>query len=350
MVRQIFGGVRARAALSGVELAIDAWRPHVVLRESCEFAGAVAAESREIPHARVGVGLAQTEDYVDPHRGPDGRRAARVGRARARPGGPQARRDALPHADARRRSRRRAARCPSASCASTTPRRGRTRRRDPDAQPLVYVTFGTVAASLGLFPGFYRSVIEALAGLPVRIVMTVGDAADEAELGSLPAQRQRQALDPAGRDPRQGERDGRPRRVRDDDGRAAGRRAAGRGAAVRRPALQRARGSRASASAWSPRRRTPARSAPRSSACSPSRRSAASRHGWPASRSPSPRSTRSSPRCSSSSRARASGGRPRRSRLDRRTSTAGWVGTGSNAPSFCESGQFGGQARRNSRL
>ena len=58
---------------------------------------------------------------------------------------------------------------------------------DPDAQPLVYVTFGTVAASLGLFPGFYRSVIEALAGLPVRIVMTVGDAADEAELGSLPA-------------------------------------------------------------------------------------------------------------------------------------------------------------------
>jgi UDP:flavonoid glycosyltransferase YjiC (YdhE family) len=58
---------------------------------------------------------------------------------------------------------------------------------DPDAPPLVYVTFGTVAATLGLFPGFYRTVIEALEGLPVRIVMTVGDAADEAELGSLPA-------------------------------------------------------------------------------------------------------------------------------------------------------------------
>jgi hypothetical protein len=57
---------------------------------------------------------------------------------------------------------------------------------------------------------------------------------------------------------------------------------------------------RISASAWSPRRRTRARSAPPSSACSPSRRSAASRHGWRASRSRSRRSTRSSPRCSSS--------------------------------------------------
>src|SRR5215207_1775440 len=30
VIREIFAGVRARAALSGVELAIDAWRPHVV--------------------------------------------------------------------------------------------------------------------------------------------------------------------------------------------------------------------------------------------------------------------------------------------------------------------------------
>ena len=52
---ELFGRVRARAALPGVELAIDAWRPDVVVRESCEFASAVAAEAREIPVARVGV-------------------------------------------------------------------------------------------------------------------------------------------------------------------------------------------------------------------------------------------------------------------------------------------------------
>ena len=54
VIGEMFGGVRARAALPGVELAIDAWRPHVVVRESCEFAGAIAAEARGIPHARVG--------------------------------------------------------------------------------------------------------------------------------------------------------------------------------------------------------------------------------------------------------------------------------------------------------
>src|SRR6476469_9701805 len=63
VIGQIFGGVRARAALSGIEIAMDAWRPDVVLRESCEFVGAIAAEAREIPHARIGVGLALTESF-----------------------------------------------------------------------------------------------------------------------------------------------------------------------------------------------------------------------------------------------------------------------------------------------
>jgi UDP:flavonoid glycosyltransferase YjiC (YdhE family) len=186
VVAQIFAGVRARAALSGIELAIDAWRPHVVLRETCEFAGAVAAEARGLPHARVAIGLAQTEAFavrtaapmVDELRAwaglepdPEGRKLAETPYftltppALEAPGGPLPERILRFHDAAAR--------------PHPAP--------DPDAQPLVYVTFGTVAAALGLFPGFYRSVIEALAGLPVRIVMTVGDAADEAELGSLPA-------------------------------------------------------------------------------------------------------------------------------------------------------------------
>ena len=64
MIGELFAGVRARSALPGVELAMDAWRPHVVLRESAEFAAAVAAEARGIPHARVGTGLAMVEDYT----------------------------------------------------------------------------------------------------------------------------------------------------------------------------------------------------------------------------------------------------------------------------------------------
>src|SRR6187200_2298348 len=40
VLSETFGRVRSRAALPGMELAMDAWRPHVVVRESCEFASA----------------------------------------------------------------------------------------------------------------------------------------------------------------------------------------------------------------------------------------------------------------------------------------------------------------------
>ena len=55
--------------------------------------------------------------------------------------------------------------------------------------PLVYLTFGSVAAGAHLpyYPALYRSAIEALAPLPVRLLVTVGDAAREIEeLGEVP--------------------------------------------------------------------------------------------------------------------------------------------------------------------
>ena len=171
-----------------------------------------------------------------------------VGRARARPGGPQARRDALPHADP---AGARGAGRPAARAHPALPRRRGAAA--PGAGP------GRAAARL-------RDVRDGR-GLarPLPRLLPLGDRRAGRPAGAhrhdrrrrrrrgrarlAARERQRRALDPAGRDPRQGERDGRPRRVRHDDRRAAGRRAAGRGAAVRRPALQRARGSRASASA-----------------------------------------------------------------------------------------------------
>jgi MGT family glycosyltransferase len=55
--------------------------------------------------------------------------------------------------------------------------------------PLVYVTFGSVSAGAHLpyFPALYRAAIDALAPLPVRVLLTIGDRRDPAELGSLPA-------------------------------------------------------------------------------------------------------------------------------------------------------------------
>jgi UDP:flavonoid glycosyltransferase YjiC (YdhE family) len=181
-----FGRVRAAAALPGVELAMDAWRPDVVLRDACEFASAVAAEAREIPVARVGPWLLAMEAFavrmaapaVDDLRrwaglepDPAGDRLAaspyltRTPASLEMPGAhelPQVMRfhDAAPPLRA---------------------------VRPAGAAPLVYMSFGSVAATIGFFPDLYRAVIDALADLPIRLLVTVGEAADPAELEPLPA-------------------------------------------------------------------------------------------------------------------------------------------------------------------
>ncbi len=57
---------------------------------------------------------------------------------------------------------------------------------DP-AQPLVYVTFGSVTGSLPPFAGVFREALDALADLPARVLMTVGRRVEPASLGPLPA-------------------------------------------------------------------------------------------------------------------------------------------------------------------
>ena len=185
-VGEVFGGVRARHSLAGIELAMDAWRPHVVLRESAEFAGAIAAEARGVPHGRIGAMLASTEDYmvrtaapwleelrawVGLAPDPEGRRLAAAPYYTLTPASLEAPDSPLPERVERFHD--------------IVPRPHSA--PDPELPPLVYVTFGSVTATLeGFFPGVYRDTIDALESLPARIVMTVGDLADPAELGPLP--------------------------------------------------------------------------------------------------------------------------------------------------------------------
>jgi MGT family glycosyltransferase len=53
-------------------------------------------------------------------------------------------------------------------------------------EPLVYVTFGSVLGHLPAAPSAYRTVLEAVAGLSTRVLMTVGHATDPASLGPIP--------------------------------------------------------------------------------------------------------------------------------------------------------------------
>ncbi len=56
-----------------------------------------------------------------------------------------------------------------------------------DEAPLVYVTFGSVAAGIGLYPRIYRHALDQLADLDVRVLLTIGRSADPAELGAVPS-------------------------------------------------------------------------------------------------------------------------------------------------------------------
>ena len=50
----------------------------------------------------------------------------------------------------------------------------------------MYVSFGTVAAGIGMFPDLYLAAAGALADVPARVLMTTGGSADPAALGLLP--------------------------------------------------------------------------------------------------------------------------------------------------------------------
>jgi UDP:flavonoid glycosyltransferase YjiC (YdhE family) len=187
---EIFTRIDARAALPGVLAACAEWRPHVVVRETCEFAGYLAAERRSIPHARVGIGLGSSEDFIlDIVTGVLADLRAELGL----PGDPSGERllgapffTLTP----------RAMEDPEAP---GPPGAHRFRELNPgtsnglpdwwpgDERPLVYLTFGSVAPTMDLFPDLYRSAIDALAPLPVRVLVTVGRDRDPADLEPLPA-------------------------------------------------------------------------------------------------------------------------------------------------------------------
>jgi hypothetical protein len=186
---EVFTRLDARAAVPGVLDACAQWRPHLVLRETCEFAGYLAAERRDIPHARVGIGLGSSEDFIsDIVTGVLGDLRAELGLS-VDPGGERLR--GAPFLTLTPRGMEDPA-------APGPPGALRFRELNPgtsnglpawwpgDDRPLVYLTFGSVAPTMELFPSLYQAAIDALADLPVRVLVTVGRDRDPAHLGPVP--------------------------------------------------------------------------------------------------------------------------------------------------------------------
>lgn len=194
--REVFAGLNPRAALPRLQETIASWQPDVVVRESVEFAGAVAAEAAGLPHARVAVhcGLVEERligrvaDIIDLHRQgvglePDAGEALRAAPTfTAFP----AILDGLTLLPPRIPAfRARDTHNPAADWSS----RPTWFPKDwsfSDDQPLVYITFGTEAGTSARTQAAYRAALEAVADIPVRGLLTTGPNMELANLGSIP--------------------------------------------------------------------------------------------------------------------------------------------------------------------
>ena len=191
VLREVFARIDAQAALPGLTRTIEHWRPDVVVRESAEIGSLAAAEVAGVPHVHACIGMHEVaEIFADAIAGPldelsriAGLDADRLANALAEetlvspvpamldhPEG-------LAGADQVRRFH--------------APVDARTAAREPawgdPEQPLVYVTFGSVAGSLPPFAGVFREALDALAETDAAVVMTVGRGTiDPASLDPVP--------------------------------------------------------------------------------------------------------------------------------------------------------------------
>jgi UDP:flavonoid glycosyltransferase YjiC (YdhE family) len=190
VVADIFGRLDAQAALPGMTAILADWRPDVVLREFCEFGSLVAACAAGIPQVEVAIGVAATVAdslpiVVEPLAELDAIAGLPEGTAyQALISAPvlsciPAEIDGQDDAGAARVTR---FQDPSFLAEPASP----PAWGDPN-HPLVYVTFGSVAAGLPPFAGVYRAALDALAGEPLRVLVTTGRGIEPGSLGPVPA-------------------------------------------------------------------------------------------------------------------------------------------------------------------
>jgi hypothetical protein len=165
VVGGLFGRLYAGTALPAMLATVEAWRPDVVVRETMEFASAVAAERYGVPQVRFGIHLdAQVDGLLHSLAVP-------------------ALEELRPVADVIDNS-------PLLTLAPPSfggPANGARRFRDPaDAraagEPLVFVSFGSETPRSDFFPRLYRDAVEGLDGLPVLVAL----GRDPADLGPVP--------------------------------------------------------------------------------------------------------------------------------------------------------------------
>jgi UDP-glucoronosyl and UDP-glucosyl transferase len=178
--REFFGRLCTAAMLPTVEEVCRTWRPDLVLHEPCEFASAVAACRLGITHAQVAISLAEVEwsslDLIVPALEPYGDQIDRQVRESPYLTRFPATLDPSQYS-VTRRFREAAAGLRGAPL--------------PDwwagsADPLVYLTFGSVTGGHAVAAAAFRAAVDAVRDLPVRALLTIGRHGDESAFGPVP--------------------------------------------------------------------------------------------------------------------------------------------------------------------
>jgi UDP:flavonoid glycosyltransferase YjiC (YdhE family) len=184
MFPAFFGEVCAPPMLDGLLPVLDAWRPALIVNDASELAAPLAGHLRGVPHVTHAFGALLPEHRVaaattavaplwrahgidpQPYAGSYDHLYLDIYPLSMRFG----RYDHVPHVQALRP-------VPFDAIGADV-----DRPVFAGDKPLVYVTFGTVFND----PGVFAAVLEAVAGLAVDVLVTVGPVADPAALGALP--------------------------------------------------------------------------------------------------------------------------------------------------------------------
>ena len=183
VLAEVFGRIDTAAALPAMREVVARWAPDVVLREPAELSSYVAAQEAGVPLVQCNIGLDRFDDQLLPHVEEPLRE---LGHSTAGLRSTPRWTVVPPGFDERARRRDGPAHRRPRACGRRRGRGGLPAPWGRAEHPLVYVTFGSVTAAMGLFPGLYRAVLEQLAALPVRVLMTLGTQGDPEALGTLP--------------------------------------------------------------------------------------------------------------------------------------------------------------------
>ncbi len=199
VISEVFGRLDAQAALPRLTEIVADWRPDLIVRDPCEFAALAISARHGLPQCQVAIGVGQllgdVGDWMDE---PIRELEALVGVAPVR--GVQ-RVHATPTFSSVPPSLDEPAADSSVATSSVTDSsvdqgpvwRYRAPQSTPTGPPLpatwgdptlplLYVSFGSVTGAQGRFDELYQRVLDELAGLPVRLLMTTGHGLDPASL------------------------------------------------------------------------------------------------------------------------------------------------------------------------